>query len=150
MGPTGAAGPTGPERPQVSFNAFPAGDRWYSPGVAHRVVFDAERHDDGNNFDTSTSAFRAPTDGVYHFEVSVYGWELSGGVAHLLYLLKNGTPLGVVQTRRYNWAPISLSIVASVKLRAGDVISVEYYHSAGSSRMVYPQQYSWFSGFQVY
>ncbi|MDX8359350.1 C1q-like domain-containing protein [Cytobacillus sp. IB215316] len=71
QGPQGATGPPGPV-PMLSFRAETGGQDIPDPSTALKVTFPNEDFEfGGNNYDTSTSIFTAPSDGVYHFSTSI-------------------------------------------------------------------------------
>ena len=114
------------------------------------IPFAVEEFDDGNDF--AGNAFTAPTAGVYHFEATVT-WNafLNNTSYQFVRLFKNGSifkdKMGPTHTN------ISANhISTTVKLAAGDVITVQVFQNSGAPVNTYTSgsQFTYFSGYRVY
>ncbi|MGM7682490.1 complement C1q domain-containing protein [Cytobacillus sp. Hm23] len=89
QGAQGATGPPGPV-PMLSFRAETDGQDIPDPSTALKVTFPNEDFEfGGNNYDTSTSIFTAPSVGVYHFSTSIQIETSDGDAQTTIYLVLN-------------------------------------------------------------
>ncbi len=141
--------------PQVSFSAYLSSDQALPAASQTTIVFDAKQYDDGNNFDTATNAFTAPTDGVYYFETALQiEQETADGTRYDIEFWKNGGRVQLFKTHPNSagGSLISISGATLLKLNAGDVITIRLM-VLGSGRNIHGDSGSLasrFSGFQVY
>jgi len=99
-------------------------------GDAYTVPFDTELFDQGSNFAANT--FTAPVTGIYQFNCSVLGLQLSGTSSVELYL--------VTTARAYNYGNTAGAFAGNnmvgftmlVPMTAGNTASVQYAVSGGA------------------
>ncbi len=135
--------------PKFGFNATINATQSINPSVITTVLFDNQQFNDGGGFNAGTGQYTAPSAGLYHFELSVYWSAMTA--REILYLVKNGVRI------KYNAADVasgnfhSQKLNVSVKLVAGDVISVQVLHTNAAARSVNNQDEStYFTGYKVY
>jgi len=135
----------------TGFAAYNSLSQSIPPNSSTILNFNTEEFDDGNAF--SGNAFTAPTAGVYLFNATLVWNPFTAGVGYVgLEIYKNGiqnkVELVPATTATYN----SLSTSVTMKLNAGDVITVRAFQQSGTnqSTAIGGIQYTRFSGFRVY
>jgi hypothetical protein len=111
----------------VAFHAYNYLDDSYSTSWII-VDFEIEEFDYGNNFDTTTDTFTAPTNGVYQFNAIVSVWNIDIDENMRIYLKKNGEWYKFLDgefSSKSNTKHI-LSGSVTVHLSAGDTIQVGF------------------------
>lgn len=107
---------------------------WTSGNGAYGVVvYDTERFDTGNNYDTATGKFTAPVAGYYHFSaVAGASIGVAGDYAGLA-LLVNGTELGRGTYIRSGFTGNQWVAASSLlSLNAGDYVQVGFWGDGGA------------------
>ncbi len=115
---------------QVSFFGYLGTNTSISAGTPTTVTGYYEFHDDGNNFNTSTGQYTAPTDGVYHFNSKMqFSSPPSGNTPITLRIKKNGAVFEGCQSdiilQAITGFSFSIAHTVVIKLNAGDIISIE-------------------------
>ncbi len=113
------------------------------------IPFDATSFNDANAFNTVTSEFVAPVDGVYHFdfnaEVSISGtWPITGVTT--IKLLKNGVK---IKDNDYQAATSVVNLSINLQLAAGETVAFEIVNNTtGTINLSIID--TWFSGHLLY
>ena len=115
-----------------------------------RLELNAEVFDDGDDFSTTTDAFTAPGNGVYHFSVKVTFFNADPGNYRLY--LDNNTNVGDGHYAVYyleNGTDGSASLMLSITMRMnlGQQILAHVWHNAATDQQA---SFNYFSGYRVY
>jgi hypothetical protein len=115
------------------------------------ILFDSERFDTDNAYDTSTGKFTVPSGkaGKYFFYAQ-YRWQVSGTLTGFnIEIHKNGSQIAHYSGGQ-NLSYPSASIYYSDDLSVGDYIEVKAFQSSGSSQNITGNvNYTNFSGFKL-
>ena len=138
--------------PQVSYLAYNSGDDAISASTFTKVEFNIEDHDDGTNYNTTNDRFIVPSDGVYHFSISVQFNDLDDASRVMVALYKNGARYMDVASGYANSTGDFQSFGGSVtiKLLTDDYIEIYALTTSTSASISGIQRYTNFSGHQVY
>lgn len=93
------------------------------------VSLTQERFDDGDGYDAPNSVFKAPVDGMYHFDISLQLFLDTGtpnGAAHGLYLIKGGGAVAVSWTPSAGNGTQMVHLSRTLKLAKNDEVKVRY------------------------
>lgn len=140
---------------KVSFYAYGSSSQTVTDETETKIIFDSEFHDDGDHYDTTTGLFTAPAGGVYHFNAYVSVALASGGAITrkvALRLKRNGV---LVAELYQNPDTDGICAMAAggmtIKLIAGQTISIYVYQSSGGDRSTVGSYATcWFSGHRIY
>lgn len=119
-------------------------------GFAQKVLLDTEELDDGFHFNSFTSTFVVPADGVYQFSASLgFSSVSSDAYSAGMNLYKNG--VRYKQLGRADYFELAVSGSVCVPLSEGDSITlwVENYQLGGLTLSSSPES-TWFSGHRVH
>ncbi len=107
------------------------------------LIANTEVHDDGNNYDTSTGRYTAPTTGYYLF---MAGCLVSGSAGQNFYLTKNNSAITSATSWGYNGTgnQNASNVYGIVYLTSGQ------YAGIYSTTSVYTNQYLYFGGCKLY
>jgi hypothetical protein len=135
----------------VAFHAYISSitNLYTSPGY-EIVVFDSEEFDYGNNYDTTTGIFTAPTNGIYQFNMIVTTADVKPNEDMILIFYKNGYVYKYLERKSSatnDWQDLSGSV--TTELNAGDMIYVEYGVSDSNWYILGSFPNSYFSGHRV-
>ncbi|MBL7903328.1 MAG: hypothetical protein JNK73_15120, partial [Bacteroidia bacterium] len=134
----------------TGFMVYASVNQTVATGVWTQVLFANEDYDDGVDF--AGNQYVAPTAGVYQFNTTV-SWTAMANVNGYSFVafFVNGV------AEKYRMCPShtnyhSNDLSATLKLNAGDVITVRVLHFQGTTESVYGSSnyYTHFSGFRVY
>lgn len=146
-----------PQPPQTSFFAYVSTNTSISSGTATDITGFFESHDDGSNFNITTGQFTAPENGVYHFTTKMQlSSPPSGNTPLTLRIKKNGSIFTGCQSdiilQAVTGYTFSIAHAVTIKLLAGDVISIELMQNAGVALTLNGggSSASCFSGFRLY
>ncbi|MBL7741476.1 MAG: hypothetical protein JNK14_19810 [Chitinophagaceae bacterium] len=146
-----------PQAPQISFFAFLSANTSISSGTPTTITGYGELHDDGSNFNTVTGQFTAPENGVYHFDAKMQLQSPpSGNTPLTIRIKKNGAVFEGCQSdiilQAVTGYSFSIAHGLTIKLLAGDVVSVELTQNATGSLSLNGggSSASCFSGFRLY
>jgi len=99
------------------------------------VVFNAEIHDNGGVYDTSTGRFTAPHDGLYQFSTTLYGSVFPDGGRLLAQFYRNSAQwlFGTQEVVGGADRPIVTANVAAVRLDKDDTVYVRAFQDSGGA-----------------
>lgn len=117
---------------KYAFNAIVGGAQLFTAnGVANKVLFPNELYDLVGNFDTATSLFTAPVDGVYHFQAYMMFGQNTADTPKVrvqTHLGKNGLSIlqigDIVDIYNTNYGTWSNRFSNDVLLVAGDTMQL--------------------------
>ncbi len=117
------------------------------------VVFGAEIHDYGGNYDTTNGRFTAPENGVYEFTFTIQA-TCTGGVPSMVagYLLKNGSNIAVTLGAHQSASPYHASVTVQsgpIELSEGDYITTAVRIGNRDATLVTAFDDSYFAGRRV-
>ncbi len=131
---------------QVAFEAHVSGLPSLSLGA---LQFGTVFFDDGANYNSATSVFTAPVNGIYSFNLSVMAIvSLSNGSLNVT-LRKNGLDNKEQTAYLTSGQPNNITFVTTMRLAAGDTIDIRV-NSAPAGTSVQSSAGTWFSGHLVY
>ncbi|XP_063399348.1 complement C1q-like protein 4 isoform X2 [Mytilus trossulus] len=105
------------------------------------IVYDKIYTNLGQAYDSSNGKFRAPVNGLYYFACS----QISTGSTLHFILMKNNNKLGHGHSNKSNG---SGSVIGTVVLNKGDVMSIQHQSGSGS-QTVHGSGYSTFTGYLI-
>jgi len=125
-----------------SFQAVADGSG-YSQTHSGNLIVNNEVHDDGNNYNTSTGRYTAPSTGYYLF---MAGCLVSGSAGQNFYLTKQNSPITSANSWGYNGTgnQNASNVYGIVYLTAGQ------YAGIYSTTAVYTNQFLYFGGCKLY
>ena len=125
-----------------SFQAVADGSG-YSQTHSGNLIVNNEVHDDGNNYNTSTGRYTAPSTGYYLF---MAGCLVSGSAGQNFYLTKQNSPITSAKSWGYNGTgnQNASNVYGIVYLTAGQ------YAGIYSTTAVYTNQFLYFGGCKLY
>ena len=117
------------------------------------VVFGAEIHDYGGNYNTTNGRFTAPENGVYEFTFTIQA-TCTGGVPSMVagYLLKNGSNIAVALGAHQSASPYHASVTVQsgpIELSEGDYITTAVRIGNRDATLVTAVDDSYFAGRRV-
>jgi hypothetical protein len=136
----------------TGFSVFNSANQTIPSGSATQLSFNTIDFDDAVAFNTTNGTYTAPSAGVYQFNATVV-WNLfsSGSSYTTLELYKGATLIRqCIQPANTNYNSVNMSV--TVKLNAGDQITLRAYQNTGVGQTTLggAVYYTRFSGFRVY
>ncbi|HUP12244.1 MAG TPA: hypothetical protein VM187_08540, partial [Niastella sp.] len=110
--------------------------------------FSALQYSFSNVYNSSTSEFTAPSDGLYHFDVHITLVGPAGSFANLALWLNNSS----IPRRSFmdlTGARQIMSISADLLLTAGDKLNVRLSTSTSGTTTITGGAYGWFSAHKI-
>jgi|GEM_PF-6574275 len=136
--------------PSVGFLTENAIPQTILPLTYTKLDLNAEVFDDGSDFSTTTDAFTAPLNGVYHLSVKVSFFDADPGNYRLY--LDNNTNIGdgfhaVTYLENATIGHTSLILSITLRLTVGQQVLAHVWQNSGSNQSA---SFSYFSGHRVY
>lgn len=120
----------------AKFSAYASSDQLVPADSWVRAEYDQLRHNVGGHYDTATSTFTAPADGIYLFEANAL-YRSAGAAPSLLQLgftVDGGTSYKDRRTRFPGSQLVDnetmVSVISQIELLAGETVSVEVRYSS--------------------
>lgn len=122
---------------------------WFSDDKTFAIPFELERLNEGGAFDLKSGVFKAPVPGIYHFQFSgVKNGEGESDHGKLsIFLHLNGVKVGVAHTSELRESYGTVSLSASLRLKAGDAVNLHLY--SGELYEHHTDHFTHFSGWLV-
>lgn len=134
----------------VGFKASTNGNQAFADASYNPVTFTTVEFDDGNNYDTTTSTFTVPSDGVYHFDINVTVDGGAGGSQCYFYLFAAGNLAAGTQQTVTSTEIKAMTISVNLKLIQGDTVYISSFPYGANSTVYFGSGMSYFSGYKVY
>jgi C1q domain len=135
----------------VAFKVNQTAQQTIPNNILTQVNWAAELYDDGNNFNTASETFTAPSAGLYHFDATVTMEDINNNNRVELRLRVFNAGFTDIQRKVMTSgvsADLSISISTDVKLSAGDQVSLWIESQDGEQTII--GTFTQFSGRKIY
>ncbi|MCB9251374.1 MAG: hypothetical protein H6605_02845 [Flavobacteriales bacterium] len=118
-------------------------------GGAYYMNYGTEDFDHGNNF--ADTAFTAPADGVYHFDVLATWYQFSTATGYnYINLRVNGATYTINYQPNLSTLVVTNEVSANIELKKGDTVTCTIYQNSGATQVLNFTSSNRFSGYRVY
>jgi len=128
----------------TSFFATPSVGQTVTTGTSATVVFDTATFNNGSAYNTGTSFFTAPANGIYQINVGI-SVVAGTGNADIFQVAINGTPVATCSAATSTVNTPTFAIAMVYALNAFDLVNIIYTNGGGSNASISGGNLTYFS-----
>lgn len=136
------------DRSTVAFSATSSAGQSYSSGSYVKVLFPTEEYDESGNFESgATSAFTAPSAGIYHFDAMIVTFGSAGSRYDIAFFVNGVQKKNVLGFLTGSYFTLDLSV--DLKLATNDIVDLRIFGAAPGQLNPSSPQWTWINGRKV-